>query len=807
MSVAPDGLPAWGRRQAAGLFLSSLALLALELVLVRIFSVLMWYHFVSLIISLALLGLTVSGLVVFLSPARFPAAKAESWLGRASLLLALAVLADWAFLFAMSRAPRLAYRILAPFHQPFYEPFGPAAQQSFSGETLAPLAVVFAFSLLPFLCGGFVATLAISRFSAGISRVYAADLAGAGSGCVATIALLTFLDPFRALAALAAAAAGASLLFLGRSRGAGAWRPLAGGVLAVAVALAALGGGLVELKFVRGRYEPEVLWTRWNSYSRVAVYPLRGGQAEGSWGMSRKFRGAVPDQLGMVVDDTGYSSIARSEPGADLSWARATLFALPYWGRPGAAALVIGPGGGKEILVAQAMGSRSVRAVEINPLMVEAVQGPFASFSGRPYALPGVETVIDDARTWLKRDRARYDVIQATVVYGRLAPSAGAFTLTEDHLYTVEAFRDYLEHLKPEGVLAFSRFLFEKRILRMVATAREALARRGARDPAAHVFIASERGMATMLVKATPFGEHELRDLENRCRELGFTVLAAPGRKTGTPFQQLLDAPDAARFYAGLPYDIAPVSDDRPFFYYLVRPADFLRFLAGRAAPDFDDKALVLVRNLLVLLAGALALFLALPLALRSRREPGALAGALGPLVFFSCLGLGFVVVEIALLKRFILLLGKPVYSLAVILATFLAAGGLGSLRARAALGDRGSLKRRCALIAGLLLLQAALLPALIEAALPLPIAARVLVTVLAVAPAGYFMGQPFPLGIDLLRRRGEALIPWVWSVNGGLSVLGSMLTLVAAINLGYTATMLIGPAAYLVAAWAADRL
>ena len=164
-------------------------------------------------------------------------------------------------------------------------------------------------------------------------------------------------------------------------------------------------------------------------------------------------------------------------------------------------------------------------------------------------------------------------------------------------------------------------------------------------------------------------------------------------------------------------------------------------------------------------------------------------------------------VVEITLLKRFILLLGKPVYSVAVILAAFLTAGGFGSYRARGALGDRGFLRRRCLLIAALLLAMTFLLPRLIEAALPLPLGARLLVTVLIVAPAGYLMGQPFPLGIDLLRAKGGQLIPWVWSVNGGLSVLGSMLTLVLAINYGYTATMLIGPAAYLAAAATAKRL
>ena len=168
---------------------------------------------------------------------------------------------------------------------------------------------------------------------------------------------------------------------------------------------------------------------------------------------------------------------------------------------------------------------------------------------------------------------------------------------------------------------------------------------------------------------------------------------------------------------------------------------------------------------------------------------------------------MGFIVVEIALLKRFILLLGKPVYSLAVILSSFLLAGGLGSYRSRRLAGDRRALRRVCSVLVALLLFMTLLLPVIIEVALPLSLAGRLAVTVLVVAPMGYLMGQPFPLGIELLRRRTDRLIPWVWSLNGALSVLGSILTLVLAINFGYTTTMLVGPAAYLAAAVAAEDL
>jgi len=792
----------WNPRLGVSLFLTSLSLLALELVLVRIFSVLMWYHFVSLIVSLALFGLTASGLLVFLFPRLFPPERTGEWLGRASLLLALSILALWTFFFLLARNPAYAYKVLSPFHQPFYEPFGPASGGGFSWSMTAPLAGIFLVSALPFFFGGFVATLSIWRYSESVARVYFADLAGAGGGCLAAIVLMTFLDPFSALGLLAAAAAFASFLFF-LGGGIPLWRiaALTAVVASLAVGHLSWHGSLVELNFVRGRYEPDILWSRWNSYSRVAVYPLKSGQGEGSWGMSRRYRGSVPRQLGMVVDDTGYSSIAEYCPGDDLEWARSTLFALPYTLYEDADALVIGPGGGKEILVARAMGSSDIRAVEINPLMVRAVEEEFGDFSGGPYSLEGVEGIVDEGRTFLSRDRERYDVIQASVVYGRLAPSAGAFTLTEDHLYTLEAFHGYLDRLEEDGVLALSRFLFEKRILRMVATARKALLQRGAEHPGAQVFIASERGMATVLVRARPFTVGEVAVLEERCRRMGFTVLYSPAREGVNPFERLFRGEDEEEFFASFDYDVSPVTDDRPFFYYLVRPRDFFRFFAGLTGPDFDDRALILIRNLLAVMSVFLVLFLLLPLLLRGRGGEVEWRRAWPAVLFFAGLGLGFIVVEIALLKRFILLLGRPVFSVSVVLSVMLLAGGAGSYRARTLVGRRDVLRRKCAILVILLLLATFLLPVIIESALPLSLPARLLVTVLVVGCLGYLMGQPFPLGVALLRSRQEALIPWVWGINGALSVLGSILTLVLAINFGYTTTMLVGPASYLAAA------
>ena len=797
---------AWSRGLGAGLLASAFCLLALELVLSRIFSVLMAYHFVSLVVSLALFGITASGLLVFLFPRRFPAARAPRWMGRASLALALSTLALWGFFFLLDRMPHAAYRILAPFHQPFYEPFGSGMPGGLvEREQFLPLALLYLVSATPFFFGGFVATIALSSYRREAARVYAWDLAGAGIGCLGALVLLTAFDPFTALAALAAlAAAGAALFF--REAGERAWRT--GAVLfaltAAGLAAATAAGGLVEIRFVRGRYQPDILRERWNSFSRVAVYPLRSGQGEGSWGMSRLYRGALPEQLGLVVDDTGYSTIVRHRPGDDLSWARASLLSLPHLLRRDPRVLIIGPGGGKDILVARAMGEGPIRAVELNPLVVSAVEEDFADFSGRPYSLPGVEVVVDEGRTFLRRDRSSYDIIQATFVYGLLPPSAGAFTFTEDHLHTREAFGDYLAHLAPEGMLSFSRFVHEKRILRLVATARAALEEGGAQAPWAHIFIAAERGLANVIIKRDPFTVGEVALLEQRCRELGFDVLHSPAREGDGPLAGLLRAGKAEEFLASLPFDASPVDDDRPFFHYLLRPADFLRAGAGQA-PDFYDRGLLLMRNLLVAVLLLVALCILVPLARYGPMGAFRRGRSLAAAAYFAAIGLGFIVVEIGLLKRFLLLLGKPVYTLAVTLAVFLIAAAVGSARASHLAGRAGLLRRRCAVLAIVLMLTAVMLPALLEGMLAAPLWARLAATVAVMAPLGFLMGQPLPAGLSLIQD--GRLVPWVWSINGALSVLGSVAALALAVNFGYTVTMLVGPACYLVAGALAEVL
>lgn len=797
----PTGSPT--RRVYAGVFTLCLGTLMYELALTRIFSVLMWYHFASMAISLALFGMGAAALVVYLLPGRFPAERTCSLAARWAVFFALSVALFFVIFVLFRLQPQFGFRVLAFFHQPFYQPF----QQGFydrgiPGSLLAVLAVLYLLTALPFFCGGLALTLLLSRYLRQVNRLYFWDLLGAGSGCLLIILLLKLLGGITAILAIALVGLAAAWLLLpARSPAVHRWGMALAALVLLVAGGANLATGYADIRFARGRYEPNLLWSAWNSFSRVAVYPSQSQEMNQAWGLSRTYRGPIPEQLGMVVDDTGYTTMYRWEGERTLDFFRANVIALPYLLKPHSTSLVIGPGGGKDVLTALAMGSKQVTAVEVNPLIVRAVDDEFASFTGALYRRRGVDLAIDEGRSFVRRSQQRYDVIQASAVFGRMAPAAGAFTLSENNLYTAEAFRDYWNHLTSDGILTISRFIFERETLRLVSLGLHLLKEEGVADPAAHIAVIKERGLANFMLKRTPFTPAEIARLRRQAADLEFSVVFLPDQRDGNgPYQRLLASGGSPDFYRAFPFDITPTSDDRPFFYYMFKPLDFVKLFTFPAKSQFEDRAVLTLRNLLVVVSGFVALFLLLPLLVWRRsqlREPGTARR----LFYFACLGLGFMLVEIGLMRRFILFLGPPIYSLAVILCALLVFSGLGSLLADRVPAGRERRALGWLLLALVLLLNfyIFLLPLPLAAWMGLPVAARCLVAGCLLIPLGLLLGMPLPLGMRLFHKDGSG-VPWAWGVNSATSVLGALLAVVAAMNFGFTLTLLGGELIYLAA-------
>jgi hypothetical protein len=755
-----------------GVALTTLATLILELSLTRIFSVVFYYHFAFLAISIALFGLGAGGVFSYV---------VASWrgnffqkLGTLAALNSLAVLGSLVFL--ITRSGELGNGTLA--------------------------AIYFA-SALPFFFSGTIVSLAIAETIDRVDRVYFFDLLGASGGCLLLVPLLnSFGGPNTVLAA--------AIMFASSSA---IWYHLAGAlrgrVLAVMLALGfvVLFGfngkrHVIDIRYAKGHPLPKELFSKWNSFSRIGVAPEGG-----------------TDRLGIIIDADASTGIPNFDLDHLTPVERYNLLAqgpgFPYELRPHAKVLIIGPGGGWDVARAITSGSKDITAVEINPIIATTVmRDKFAEASHRLYFRPEVHVHVEDGRSFVRRSREKYQVIQATLVDTWASTAAGAFALSENNLYTTDAVRDYLNHLTDDGLIAITRWGFEppRESLRLISLAMDALNDLGEQQPWKHIVVVREdadklRGWGaqdTVLIFRKPLSGEDIAaaytGLENN---KWMQLIYLPGEKPKNEFGELLLSPDPEAFWDDYQFDVSPVDDDRPFFFYTVQPRDLFAFLTqnGEAADSKINRALPLLFELVGISILATLVVLALPPLLLGAKLPVG-KGIRGFLSYFVCIGTGYILIQVALIQKFVLFLGHPTYALTVIIFSMLISSGVGSFFSRRFAGDAAGLRLRAVLIGvavGVALLSFAV-PPISEAGVGLPLPVKMLITVLLIAPVGFLMGVPFPVGLT----RFEALYPqavrWAWSLNAASSVLGSAAAIFLAIYLGLQATLLIGGALYLAA-------
>lgn len=449
--------------------------------------------------------------------------------------------------------------------------------------------------------------------------------------------------------------------------------------------------------------------------------------------------------------------------------------------------------------------------MEVNPIIARTVmQQRFRAFNGDLYNRPEVHLVVNDGRSFVRGSAERYDSIQATLVDTWAATAAGAFTLSENNLYTREAFADYLTHLTDDGLLTMTRWRNDppREFLRLLVLGRSALTKLGVtQDHARHFYVASDARMATFLLKRTPFSPEEVASLDAYVEAAGLTRLFSPLADDDNAYAHFLRTADWRQFVARHPDDISPPSDDRPFFFYTVRPERLLAAAARFSQLSRDNLGLVLLLLSLAVVGVLVLAFLVLPLFLLRR---DVLAGERGVklrfLSYFIAIGIGFITVEIALMQRFVLLLGRPVLALVVILFALLVTSGAGSYlsrRTRAARLPR-VIARNTLVLAGLLVAALCGLTPLFALLAGAPLAVRVAVAVALIAPLGLCMGSFLPLGVAGAGERLAPLVPWAWGINGAASVLGSVLAMVLAMNAGFDLTLGAGLLCYGAAALSA---
>jgi predicted membrane-bound spermidine synthase len=774
-----------------GLAFATAATLMLEIVLTRIFSVILWYHYGFLTISLALLGLGLAGVFVYVYPERFARDRAAGAAAISALVFAAAaILAILAFHWIVS----------IPGHWPL---------------GVGYRTLIFLLVLVPFFFAGLCVAIPISRFTERVGVLYAFDLIGAAVGAVCVIPLLGWVGGHPSVIACASVACLSAACF---ARAAGS--TLVGRTAIVGVALCAAGLPIAlttdffEIrisKLLSNTNEQRVLAERWNSFSRVTVSERLDrdfGWHFGAGAPKVSSKGYWP-----IMIDGGALTPMLAFDGEidDLRYLRFDITAFGHRIRPPESALVIGAGGGRDILTAKLFGAETVHAVEVNPLVIGFVRDTFRAQSGSPYDLPGVSWTAEDGRAFAARSRRKFDLVQVSAVDTTAAIAAGALSLVENSLYTVEAFQDFHDRLTDNGMVSVTRNWTHDAQLMALRTAdivRAAWLSRGHERPERHVVIVSPRDpkarWGTLLASARPFGDEELRRIRILATELGFELLYDPGREAAPEFAALF-SDDRSQFLRDFPYDVAATTDDHPFFFFFTKPFQVTPksqrqhlHWGSRTTPTILLDAFILVTILVAVLA------FGLPMVLGRMRLGDARSSPLG-LVYFAGIGLGFIMVELSLIQRYTLLLGVPVYALSGILGTILVFSGLGSLTTHRF--DEEHLPRSVVMVLALLLAgiaaHALFMPPVIRGAMSLELTGRLLTTVASVAPLGYLMGMPLPLGMRLMERRAPAGLAWAWGVNGSLSVLGTVLAMTTSVFMGITTTLLAAAAAYLIgAAW-----
>jgi hypothetical protein len=771
-SHSEHGSLAKGKAQplSATIGLLSFSVLLYEILLTRIFSVVLLYHFAYVAISLALLGFSVGALWLHYHPHLHGADRIGRTVSVYGAAYGLSILGCVLFLL-------------------HFRPSGVDLYEGMNLPTFRYLLLTYAAATLPFVLSGICVSALLTAGRDTIGRLYGFDLLGAALGAIAVIPIIDALGAPRGMLVAAIAASGGALVLVAREGGPLPWFPTGSAILLLAIGAVSLVSPALELRFAKGHLESKVLFEGWNSFSRVTASPRAGGV------IIRIDSGAAtqvyPAARYPMISNDIHSAAMRLRPDGDI--------------------LIIGPGGGMEVATAATLGLRSITGVELNPLVVELSTRRLRGLAGGLYDRDNVRIVTSEGRSFLSRAEQRYDIIALTLVDTWAATAAGAFSLSENNLYTIEAFTSYLSHLRDDGILSITRWYFPERpheSLRVVSLGRAALEAAGAQQPNDHIVVI-ERGearhQAVFLLKKSPFTAEELDALESMVRSRpGWQFLLHPRDEHHPTFTELATTADPEGFYAAFPDDVSPPTDDRPFFFYVVRSGELWSSFESdfHRIPDVTDIGVFLLVGSFVADGFVVALLLGLPLLVRRRGPRTPRRGVAPVLAYFACLGIGFMMVEVALMQRFILFLGHPTHALTAVLFVLLCAGGAGSLRCGRVDGSalQVLLPRWLVGIAGLGLACVWGLPILFEWAIGFPMAMRLALSVACLAPLGFLLGMCFPGGVRLLGDRAEGLIPWIWAVNGATSVLGSALAMLVAMNRGFSDALVAGFGLYAVA-------
>lgn len=784
------------------IFVSSSASLAFEVLLTRIYSISVSYHFAAMIVSIAMLGLASSGAALSI----FPRLANQAHIGKYAMALGITIPAGFLLV------------NLIPFD---------TVRLSWETTEILRIGLHYLVLAVPFFCTGLVIATAFSAWSSRSRLIYGADLLGAAAGSIVILVIASLTSPERGIFLLAAVVLAASGILLAAPAR----------IAALALSFASLAIFLTQPQFTRLRVSPykgleaalrypgaTPLKTYYSPSARIDTF--RSPAARFAPGLSLKYLEPLPEQTGIAVDCGDITAVTDASDPSKLAFLSFLPAALPYETGINGKVLVLDPGGGLHLLLARLYGAFGVTGIESNPALARVYGKMTASSPVHQH----FRLIAGTGRTWLMGNKETFDVIDLPL---QGASPAAAFGMSEEYRFTVEAFREYLSHLRSGGALSINLFLLPpSRIeLRILATAATALEELGVRDSSSHVAAVRSWGSMSILVKRSPLNSLEVERIRRFARDRWFDPVALPGLTPGESnvfvrlpsdeyyraFAAILSPVKREGFMERYLFDIRPVRDDAPFFNHFLRLGNLgetYRAMGGKWQFFLEEGYLFPAMLLQALVLSFLLILI--PAVVRGRSgnvtppmESEVRSGITGRcskcaprcrnfLPYFALIGMGFMFAEIVLVQTLILPLGNATYALAAVLSSILAGSGAGSLLSQ----RHASLQRPFILVAiallivlySLLLQQA---PSLLVSLSP---ALRFTAVFIALLPLGLPMGIPFPAGIKTLGERDPSLIPWAWVINGSFSVIAPPMALMLALVTGFGTVAYLAAGAYLLA-------
>ncbi|MBE2219465.1 MAG: class I SAM-dependent methyltransferase [Ignavibacteria bacterium] len=788
-----------------GLLLVSLSVLMLEFTLIRVLSVSLWYHFAFMIISIALLGLGISGVTILISD-RINKSEINGFLNITSLLYAVSIIVSF---IAINKIPFDPFSLLTDSSQFLYLP------------------VYYVLITLPFFLAGLIIGQLFTRFKQSINKLYFYDLIGAGLGCFAFILVLPVFGGSGGIAAASIIACIATLIFAMQKN-----RRQSIALFGSIIMLLLNGIFLsnpdsylpisISSNKVYGNYikeNPDLrLQTRWNSFSKVDIMKDDGENVDD-----------YPVYTAIIDAGNSTTNIPKVPNILDTS-ARppfdASMLAMILKRDDTAKVFVLGSGGGGEILTALTNNAKSVHAVEINGILNDLVEKDLAGFwTGGIANDKRVKIFTDDARGWLRGKRIKYDVIISAHTISASATNSGAMSLVENYILTEEALREYLQHLDINGILYITRP--EPQMPRLVTSIKIAQQLNGGSDLKNQFYVFKRPPsdfekdvsfLSGVLYKKSGFDEFDIQRLKTMSALLNLETIYDPVSKPDGIFKDIIESDNIYETVKKYPdIKLLPATDDNPYFEHTT---DFTDIGLGSIKESFSqsDRAMItmiqkpvaestlIVLMLQTVLISALLIFL--PIYLKSRKDKEAKKIKKGKYItYFALLGLGYIIIEICLIQRFTLFLGQPVYTMLTVISTMLLFSGIGSMYSEKILTIfKNKPLPVFVIIAALTLLIGLLSPALFSSLARLEILWRVVISVVLIAPLAFFMGIPFPYGMSRITNNTKYLVAYGWGVNGFFSVMGSVLVVMLSMSYGFSVVFILSACLYIAAMLVAGK-